>query len=222
MTLQTAIAVLEKERAPAYRARQLTHAVYSELAGTLGRGHGPATGAARPARARRAPAHAHRAGIAARRRRHDQAAAAHPRRLSARGRRDEPRPAPHRMPLVAVGLRARLHVLRHGAHGPRPQPHARGDQRAAAAAGAPAARRAGREDLERRDDGHGRAVPQLRQRARRDPRHQLARRASASAPGRSRSPRPAGSRASTSSPRSRCRSSSRSRCMPPTTSCARS
>ena len=34
MTLQTAIDVLAKERAPAYRARQLTHAVYSELAGS--------------------------------------------------------------------------------------------------------------------------------------------------------------------------------------------
>jgi 23S rRNA (adenine2503-C2)-methyltransferase len=34
MTLQTAIDVLKKERAPAYRARQLTHAVYSELAGS--------------------------------------------------------------------------------------------------------------------------------------------------------------------------------------------
>jgi 23S rRNA (adenine2503-C2)-methyltransferase len=34
MTLQTAIDVLAKERAPAYRARQLTHGVYSELAGS--------------------------------------------------------------------------------------------------------------------------------------------------------------------------------------------
>ena len=32
MTLQTAIEVLRKERAPAYRERQLTHAVYTELA----------------------------------------------------------------------------------------------------------------------------------------------------------------------------------------------
>ncbi len=32
MTLQTALGVLEQERAPAYRARQLTHAVYAELA----------------------------------------------------------------------------------------------------------------------------------------------------------------------------------------------
>ena len=32
MTLQTALDVLQKERAPAYRARQLTHAVYTELA----------------------------------------------------------------------------------------------------------------------------------------------------------------------------------------------
>ena len=32
MTLQTALDVLEQEHAPAYRSRQLTHAVYSELA----------------------------------------------------------------------------------------------------------------------------------------------------------------------------------------------
>ena len=32
MTLQTALGVLEEERAPAYRARQLTHAVFTELA----------------------------------------------------------------------------------------------------------------------------------------------------------------------------------------------
>jgi 23S rRNA (adenine2503-C2)-methyltransferase len=32
MTLQTALEVLHKERAPAYRSRQLTHAVYTELA----------------------------------------------------------------------------------------------------------------------------------------------------------------------------------------------
>ena len=36
MTLQTALDVLQKERVPAYRARQLTHAVYTELAGSWG------------------------------------------------------------------------------------------------------------------------------------------------------------------------------------------
>ena len=88
----------------------------------LGRGHGAAALVARAARARRAAADAERAGLATRRRRHDQAAAADARRLPARGRRDEPRPAPHRLPLVAVRLRAGLHVLRHRPHGPRPQP----------------------------------------------------------------------------------------------------
>ena len=189
-----------KERAPAYRARQLTHAVYIGARRALGRGHGAAARAARAARARRAAADADRAGRAARRGRHHQAAAAHARRLPARGRRDEPRAAPHGLPLVAVGLRAGLHVLRHRPHGPRPQPRARARSASSCCASrACCATSRTRAISQRRDDGHGRAVPQLRQRARGDPDDQLAGRPSGWARARSRSRRPAGSRASTSS-----------------------
>ena len=80
-----------KERAPAYRARQLTHAVYTELAERWDE----VTALPRPLRERLerdAPLRTlTRGGRAARRGRHDQAAAAHARRLPARGRRDEPR-----------------------------------------------------------------------------------------------------------------------------------
>ena len=175
MTLQTALDVLHKERAPAYRARQLTHAVYTELADRWDE----VTALPRPLRERlerdaplrtlteQASQRAEDGTIKLQLRTHD----GYPLEAVAMSHGA----APHRLPLVAVRLRAGLHVLRHGPHGPRAQPHARRDQRAAAAARAPAARRAGRAHLERRDDGHGRAVPQLRQRALGDPHDQLAR-----------------------------------------------
>ena len=108
-----------------------------------------------------------------RRRRHAQVAAR--RRQRQRGRiglhpRGRPRHAVH---LVAGGLRARLRVLLDGQAGLQPQPDDRRDHRPALARQPHAAGRwshgavdrAGpAADHQRRDDGHGRAARQLRQR----------------------------------------------------------
>ena len=87
--------------------------------------------------------------------------------------RGRPRHAVH---LVAGGLRARLRVLLDRQAGLQPQPHHRRDRRPAVARQSRAARRRRqramgrarpRADHQRRDDGHGRAARQLRQRRRR-------------------------------------------------------
>ena len=144
-------------------------------AGLRGRDEGPGRRlrAADPA-AGRSPAPSRRCGaaapagngrVAAVRRRHHQAALHHPRRLPRRGGRDEPSQPAHRLRLVAVGLPAGMHLLRHRQHGPWPQPGRRRDRGAGDGAGGDAAR-AGRAGVQRGDDGHGRAVPELRRGAR--------------------------------------------------------
>ena len=222
MTLQTALDVLQQERAPAYRARQLTHAVYAELAERWDE----VTALPRPLRERlerdaplrtlteQAAQRAEDGTIKLQLRTHD----GYP--LEAVAMSHGPRRTVCLSSQSGCALACTFCATGRMGLGRNLDP--RRDQRAAAAAGAAAARRAGRAHLERRDDGHGRAVPQLRQRARRDPHDQLARRPSGSARARSRSRPPAGSPGSTSSPTSRCRSSSRSRCTRPTTSCAAS
>ena len=114
--------MLEQERAPAYRARQLTHAVYAELAERWDE----VTALPRPLRERlerdaplrtlreEAAQRAEDGTIKLQLRTHD----GYPLEAVAMRHGD----APHGLPLVAVGLRARLHVLRHRPHGPRPQP----------------------------------------------------------------------------------------------------
>ena len=226
MTLadQPSTVLREGARARLPRAASSTHARLLGARRALGRGHGAAAGAAR-ARSSATRRCASSPSEAAQRADDGtiklQLRTA--RRLPARGRRDEPRRR------AAPSASRRSRAARSPARSARPArmglgrnltPEEISEQ--LLRAGAPAARRAGRAHLERRDDGHGRAVPQLRQRARRDPRRSTRPTASASARARSRSRRPAGSRASTGSPRSRCRSSSRSRCTRPTTSCARS
>ena len=153
------------------------------------------------------------------RRRHGQGALPHARRLPAGDRADADRRPAHGLRLVAVRLRARLHVLRDRRDGPGPRPDARRDRRAAPVGGAA---RAGRRDAhrQRRADGHGRAAAERTTRCSafchlaNDPQgFGLGAR-------RSRSPRPAGCRASTGWRPSRCRSSSRSPCTRRTTRCA--
>ena len=121
MTLQTALEVLHKERAPAYRARQLTHAVYTELADRWDE----VTALPRPLRERlerdaplrtlpeQASQRADDGTIKLQQRTHD----GYPLEAVA----DEPTVPAYRLPVVAVRLRAGLHVLRHGPHGARVQ-----------------------------------------------------------------------------------------------------
>ena len=138
---------------------------HAHARGRLRRDDGPARRAsAAPGRGR--AAHGARGRRGARiRRRDDQAAAPHAGRVPGRGGRHAPPRPPHRLPLVAVRLPARLHVLRDGRDGPRPQPALRGDRGAAPGPRADPAR-PGRDGRERGDDGDGRALPELRRRAR--------------------------------------------------------
>ena len=134
------------------------------------------------------------------------------RRPAGRGGADAlPRRPALDLPLLAVGLPAHLHVLRHRPDAVRPQPDRVGDPRPGAAL--PPARR-GRP---RRVHGHGRADDEPRQRARRV---RSACPTSASPTAARRSRRSAGSRGSSGWRRSRCRSAWRCRCTPPTTRCA--
>ncbi len=102
--------------------------------------------------------------------------AARRRRRQCRGDGLHPRRRPgHAVHFIAGGLRARLRVLLDRQAGLQPQPDDRRDRRTALARESRAARRRShgavgrarpRADHQRRDDGHGRAARELRQRAR--------------------------------------------------------
>ena len=197
---------------PAFRARQAWRwtaggaAGYDEMTEPAGR-------AARAPGRRGSVLHAHARPRGARARRHGQGALPHPRRPPRRGRADAlPRRPPLGLRLLAVGLPADLHVLRHGRDEVRPQPDRERDPRPGPAL--PPHRAA----QPPRVHGDGRADDEPRQRARRGPRACPTSASPTAAPA---SPPSAGRPASASSPSPTCRSGSRSRCTRPRTRCAR-
>ena len=146
---------------PAYRASQVWEWV-ARGAALLRGDDQPAGGAARAARGRGAALDPLASGRGEVRRRHRQGALPHRRRAADRGGADAlPRRAPLGLRLLAVGLPADLHLLRHRADEVRPQPQRRRDPRPGAALPPR------RGDRPRRLHGDGGADDEHRRRARR-------------------------------------------------------